>query len=127
MLAKTGVMRPQPEHANLTVLPRLLMPKYMYNKEIYPDYVSGAITVFPFGTVECLYASSFRIPYFPINDAFLGFAGEACGYKFVHENHIHAGNDTELEPVNVPKWRRQKKVLTYKGNAIRKVHTCTKP
>ena len=89
-------MKPQPEHMNDTYALPLLVPDYMYNKYQYVNFLSGAFQIMPWTTLGCLYSTALTIPYFPINDAFMGFAAEGCQYERVNEEHVHPGTKNSI-------------------------------
>lgn len=45
----------KPPKALVSEVERLITPSYMYDKKLYPDSLSGAAFVVPFGSLECLY------------------------------------------------------------------------
>ena len=86
------VMHPEPKHMNDTYTQPLIIPNYLYNRRKYVNFISGSFVAITFNSVECLYATSLKLPYFPINDVFLGFAAEGCGYRRVSKVDVNPGN-----------------------------------
>ena len=57
----------------------LFVPKYMFNKQVYPAFTSGSGYLVPWWALPCIYRESQVLPYFFIEDVFIGgFAAERC-------------------------------------------------
>ena len=56
-----------------------IVPRYMYNGDRYPNYLSGAGYVLSRASVECIFKRSQTMPYFHLEDVFItGFLRVAC-------------------------------------------------
>ena len=64
---------------NETYTDYLISPSYMYNQTNYPTFTSGTGYVVPWWALPCLYQESLNVPYFFIEDVFIGgFVAERC-------------------------------------------------
>ena len=71
---------------NKTYSDYLFVPKYMFNKLVYPVFTSGTGYLVPWWALPCLYRESQVLPYFFIEDVFIGgFVAERC---LVSRNYI---------------------------------------
>ena len=62
-----------------------IVPRYMYNGDRYPNYLSGSGYVLSRPSAECIFEKSKQIPYFHLEDIFItGFAAEACHIQPLH-------------------------------------------
>ena len=69
----------QPEETNEPFTDYLFVPKYMFNKLVYPVFTSGSGYLVPWWALPCLYRESQVLPYFFIEDVFIsGFVAERC-------------------------------------------------
>ncbi len=74
-------LRPGPEVAAADpsapppFLPSLYTPRYLFNGDWFPTYLSGAGYLLPRAALPCLFAEAMRLPYVHVEDVFLnGFA-----------------------------------------------------
>ena len=74
-------LRPGPEVAAAgpsappPFLPSLYTPRYLFNGDWFPTYLSGAGYLLPRAALPCLFAEAMRLPYVHVEDVFLnGFA-----------------------------------------------------
>lgn len=68
-----------PDQMKLKYTNYLICPDYMYNKKNYPSFTSGTAYVMPWWTVACLYQEALNLPYYFIEDAFMGgFVADRC-------------------------------------------------
>ena len=81
------------------------VPKYMYQKDTFPSYVSGSgylIPVSDAGTA-CLFQKGLDTPYLFLEDVFVtGIAREKCGLGLVDATGIHP-NGKDVCKVNKKK------------------------
>jgi len=97
-------------------------PSYFYDKLIYPTFPSGVGYILPWWSVSCLYAESFHLPYFFIEDVHIGgFLAERCLLRKVHlegyspfgkEGRVDVSKDLLIHYVNHDKKYDLHKVVT---------------
>jgi len=64
---------------NQTYSDYLIVPTYMFDKKVYPTFTSGTGYLVPWWALPCLYRESQVLPYFFIEDVFIGgFVAERC-------------------------------------------------
>ena len=58
------------------------IPRYIYNGEQYPSYLSGPGYVLSRSSAECIYNMALKTPLFPMEDIFItGFLAQQCNIK----------------------------------------------
>ena len=65
------------------------VPKYFFNGTSYPIYISGPGYVMTRPAARCLYEKSLKLPYFFLEDVFMGFAAENCRIPRYHCDAFH--------------------------------------
>ena len=95
-----------------------IVPRYMYNGNRYPDYVSGAGYVLSAKAAECIYSNAKRIPYFHLEDIFVtGFVAQSCGAKILHNTGFHVYRDRREYILNQNKnwviFKKEKDILLH--------------
>ena len=75
---------PKRDHKN-----KWFVPKYLFNGTSYPIFISGAGYITTRTAVKCLYKKSLNLPYFFLEDVFMGFAAENCRIPRYHCNAFH--------------------------------------
>ena len=65
------------------------VPSYLYNGPSYPIFISGAGYITTQLAAKCLYKKSLNLPYFFLEDVFMGFAAENCKIPRYHCNAFH--------------------------------------
>jgi len=54
----------------------------MYNETSYPTFTSGSGYIIPWWAIHCIYQESFSLPYFFIEDVYIGgFLADRCKIK----------------------------------------------
>ena len=75
------------------------VPKYFYNGTSYPVYNSGPGYVMTRPAVRCLYKKSLKLPYFFLEDVFMGFAAENCRIPRYHCDAFHPTHPKDFKDV----------------------------
>ena len=63
------------------------MPRYMWESDEYPEYVSGSGYLIPIDSVPCLYAKGLDTPYIFLEDVFVtGIVRNKCHIGLRHNS-----------------------------------------
>ena len=67
------------EKQNAQYTDYIICAPYFFNATAYPTYPSGAGYLMPWWSVPCLYSEGLNVPYFYIEDVFMGgFVADRC-------------------------------------------------
>ena len=64
-------------------------PKYLFNGSSYPVFIAGAGYVTTRDAARCLYDKAMELPYYFLEDVFMGFAAENCRIPRYHCPAFH--------------------------------------
>ena len=79
MFITSPVLLIQKEKVNATYTDYLICPPYFYNKTSYPTFTSGTGYIMPWWSIPCFYTEGLKVPYFFIEDVFMGgFVADRC-------------------------------------------------
>ena len=79
----------KPQAPNWDQTSKWFVPKYFFNGTSYPIYISGPGYVMTRPAAKCLYEKSLNLPYFFLEDVFMGFAAENCRIPRYHCDAFH--------------------------------------
>lgn len=67
------------------------IPNYVYNGSKYPSYLSGMGYVLSRGAAKCIFETSLKTPFFPMEDIYItGFVAQECGVNRLDHIGFHS-------------------------------------
>ena len=75
------------------------VPEYFFNGTSYPVFMAGPGYVMTRPAAKCLYEKSLNLPYFFLEDVFMGFAAENCRIPRYHCDAFHRTRPKDYKTV----------------------------
>ena len=86
-----GILRPDPKD-DFPFVRRSICPEYMWNKNTYPPFLSGAGFLVPYKALKCLATMSMNLPFLHIDDVFItGVVAQECNIERINAVNFSPG------------------------------------